>query len=364
MKAGRMNAQRHIAAVVVVTAFFAIEGATEKSGLAAHGSLQFDASGWYRGHAGADSTLLFAGTNMLTLTIRTLQPKSAKVEGLIDIYQVYGTYAALVHSTANDRTITALSGSAPILADLRMLYGALYLPWADITLGRQVVNYGKGMLLSPLDVFSTVNLFELSFKRSGSDIVMASFPLGEVSGIDAVTGFPIGNSDYATSLRAFTTLSGWDVSAAGMYRHHSREGIAGIAFKGDAVAGLTGEIVTRYNRDSREWRFEAMAGADYSIRTIFFFGTEYLYRQEGTPHPVYDRHNLFVSLQYVINDLMSVSLVTLAALPEENALATLQYSWDILQSVNTILYLRNYHLKGFGPLLPQGEAGVRVVIHF
>ncbi|MBN1576309.1 MAG: hypothetical protein JW913_07155 [Chitinispirillaceae bacterium] len=359
-----MNAAGCIAAALAVAAVCAAGRAAEKPGLTVHGSLQFDVSGWYRDREKSDSAESFAGTNMLTLNVKTPLLKSAKVEGLLDIYQVYGAYASLVRSTAPGQALTALSGSTPILADLRMLYGALYLPWADITLGRQIVNYGKGMLLSPLDVFSTIDLFELSFKRSGSDIVMAAFPLGEVSGIDAVTGFPIGNSDYATSIRAFTTFSGWDLSAAGIYRHRSREAIGGVAFKGDLVAGITGELVAHYGRDTRRWGFEAMAGADYSIRNTWIFVVEYLYREDGATHPIYDWHNLFGSVQYVINDLMTVSAVMLGSLPAENALATLQYSWNILQSVTTIFHLRYYHFEGFGLLIPRGEAGVRVVIQF
>ncbi len=358
-----MNNRILRANVVLYVLVAAAVGASDKSGLVAHGSLQFDAAGWYRNTENGDSAIAFAGTNMLTLDVKTPLLKSAKVEGLLDIYQVYGAYAGLLQSDTGQNTAVVVSGRAPILADLRMLYGALYLPWADVTLGRQIVNYGKGMLLSPLDVFSTVNLFELSFKRRGSDIAMVAVPLGDVSGIDAVTEFPIGNNDYATSMRAFTTVSGWDLSAVEIYRHRSREAIGGIAFKGDLVAGLTGELVTRYDRDNCKWGFEAMAGADYSIRNTWMFAVEYLYRSDRGTHPVYDQHNLFGSLQYAINDLMTISAVMLGALPAENALATLQYSWNILQSVNTIIYLRYYHLEGF-ELLPQGEAGMRVEIRF
>ena len=346
---------------LLAVAVAAISGAS--SGLTTHGELQFDASGWYRDADGIDSALSFAGMNMLTLNVKTLQLKTAKVEGLVDIYQVYGEYAGLLQGTAA-APAALLPGRAPILADLRMLYGALYLPWADITLGRQVINYGKGTLFSPLDVFSSVNLLELSFKRSGSDIAMASFPVGDLSGIDAVTEFPIGSSDYASAVRGFTTLGGWDLSAVGIYRHRSREGICGMAFKGDLVVGVTGEVAARYQRGSGELSAEAMTGIDYSIRNTWFLAAEYYYRQRAAGHPMYGRHNLFGSIQYIINDLMNVSLVAIGVLPEGNILATVQYSWNILQSVSTALYLRYYHFESFGNLLPQGEAGTRVTISF
>lgn len=356
---------RHvIPSIIFLTALATVVGSADRSGLTAHGSLQFDGAGWYRDIGGIDSSVSFSGSNMLTLNVKTPSLKTAKVEGLIDIYQVYGAYAALLQSGASEGTLSLFSGKAPILADLRTLYGALYLSWADITLGRQIVNYGKGTLFSPLDVFSTVNLFELSFKRSGSDIAMAAFPLGDLAGVDVVTEFPIGTDDYATSVRGFTTLGGWDLSAVGIYRHRSKEAVGGIAFKGDLIAGLTGEMVARYDRDEHTWDAEAMAGIDYSIKNTWFLGAEYFYRQRNEAHPMYGRHNIFGSVRYIINDLMSVSAVAIGVLPEENLLATMQYSWNILQSVNAIIYLRYYHLEDFGNIVPQSEAGVRVVISF
>jgi hypothetical protein len=346
--------------LVIRTAF-----AAGKSGLTAHGELQFDAAAWHRDFETIDSSVSFSGTNMLTLNVKTPQLKTAKVEGLMDLYQVYGESADLLSSTMQSQIFEVFGGRAPVFVDLRMLYGALYLPWADITLGRQIVNYGKGMLFSPLDVFSAVNLFELSFKRSGSDIAMAAIPLGTVSGIDLVTEFPIGGSDYATAGRVFSTFSGWDLSAVGIYRHRSREIIGGVAVKGDLVAGVTGELVSSYDRARKRWLFEAMGGIDYSLlQNTWIFGAEYYYRSDGRFHYLYDRHNLFCSLQYVINDLMSVSAVFVGAFPEENMIATAQYAWNILQSVNVLLYLRWYNFEELGTMVPEGEAGTRVTISF
>ena len=131
----------------------------DKAGLTVHGSLQLDAAGIYSERTTFDSSLAYNGMNMLTLNVKTPHLKSAKVEGLLDVYQVYGEYAKLFEADSSDEKMVVISGKAPIVVDLRMLYGALYLPWVDITLGRQIVNYGKGMVLSPLDVFSTVDLF-------------------------------------------------------------------------------------------------------------------------------------------------------------------------------------------------------------
>ena len=340
-----------------------VQSVSAASGLTVHGSLQADMSGWYQEYDQTDSAVSFAGVNMLTLEVKTPKLKQAKVEGILDIYQLYGK-SAEYYLAALPPTAASFSGDAPIVLDLRTLYGSLYLSWADVTIGRQIVNYGKGMLFSPLDVFSTVNPLELSFKRSGSNIAMAAIPIGDLSGVDIVSEFPIGEHDYASSVRGFTTLNGWDLSAVGIYRHQSQEVTGGIAFKGDLEVGVTGELVTHYGRETDVTRFEAMAGVDYSLKNTVFFITEYWYRPDEKTVSIYGEHNLFGSVQYIINDLMSVSAVIIAALPEEHVLATLQYQYNILQSVDTQWFMRYYKLESLGGMIPDGEAGVRVVISF
>ena len=109
-----------------------------------------------------------------------------------------------------------------------------------------------------------------------------------------------------------------------------------------------------------------MTGIDYSVRNTWFFLAEYDYRQNNNDNPLYGNHNLFGSVQYIINDLMTVSLSVIGVLPEENVLATVQYSWNILQSVSTAFYFRYYRFDALEleSLLPQGEGGTRVTISF
>lgn len=338
-------------------------GALGRSGLVVHGYMQADASAWYQENDNIDSAVSFAGVNMLTLEVKTSQLKQAKVEGMLDIYQPYGITANYLIDSLSMK-IASLTGESPVKIYPRTLFGAFYFPWADVTIGRQIVNYGKGMLFSPLDVFSTVNLLELSFRRSGSDIAMAAIPIGDLSGVDVVTELPMGDRDYASSVRGFTTLGGWDLSAVGIYRHRTQEVTGGIAFKGDLEVGVTGELVTHYDRENSDIRFEAMTGIDYSIRNTFFFTTEYWYRSGSESSVFYREHNLFGSAQYIINDLMSVSALIISAFPEKHILGTIQYQYNILQSVDTQWYLRYYHLGNLGGMVPEGEAGVRAVISF
>jgi hypothetical protein len=335
----------------------------QSASFTAHGALQFDAATWYAKRRSSDSIFSFAGMNMLTLNVKSTNLKSAKIEGLVDIAQLYGMYAGRLTTSFGPLSLPALS-TAPLIADLRMLYGSLYLPFADITFGRQIVNLGKGAFFSPVDQFSSVDITELSFKRRGSDIVMASVPLGTVSGIDAVTELPTGNDDRASALQVFTNASGWDIAGTGIYRHRTREVTGGIAAKGDALIGITGECIARYNRSSKKMRFEAMTGIDYSISQTWLFAAEYYYRSSPSDHFLFDKHNLFGTVQYTINDLMSLSSFVISALPAANCCATVQYAWNLLQGVTTSLYVRYWRLDEIDSPLPDCDAGVRVSIRY
>jgi len=219
-------------------------------------------------------------------------------------------------------------------------------------------------VFSPVDVFSTVSLTDLSFKRSGSDVVTARFPVGPLGGVDAVAELPAGRHDNAALVKAFGTVRGWDLSLVGIYRQKSRTVIGGLAFKGDALVGLCGEAVTLYDRNDRQWAFEAMAGADYSVRSTWFFAAEYMYgERRDVANPLRDWHNLYDSVRFVISDLMSVAGVVIATVPDRHALATVQYAWNILQSVDTVWYLRYYRL-GAAPYAPDGEGGLRLTVKF
>jgi len=352
----------HATLMISIFALPAVSG--EKASLSTHGELTIDGSMFTNSDAPFDSVRRSSGRTMLTLDVKTTQLANAKVETLVDFYRLYGLYADLAAQTLQGN-LPVPAGNSPFYADLRMLYGALYLPWADITVGRQIVNFGKGMLFSPLDCFSTVDVTELSLRRSGSDIAMAAIPFGTVTGLDLITTLPQTGTGRTTAARAFTTISGWDVGFTALHRADSKTTITGIAFKGDLIAGVTGELVTRYDAEHDRTDGEAMAGIDYSISRTWFFNAEYYYRTDPAAHILYRTHNVFGSLRYMINDLMNLSLVCIATVPVENKLVTLQFGWNILQDVTSTAFVRYGSYDASLPLsIPDTECGVRVVIAF
>lgn len=126
----------------------------------------------------------------------------------------------------------------------------LAVPRADITVGRQAINFGKTYFWNPLDVFLPFdpNQFDRDYKP-GVDALRIDVPLGSFSGVNlvgAVGGeitaartFADGDefwhaSWYGSALlaRVFTNLRGWDLSAQG----------GKIYGGGQLGGGLVGEI--------------------------------------------------------------------------------------------------------------------------
>jgi hypothetical protein len=213
-------------------------------------------------------------------------------------------------------------------------------------MGRQIINFGKGFVFSPIDVFSTVELQDINFRMSGTDIVTIRLPFSDLSGFDFITELPFLQDDYSVAAKFFTTLFDFDFSLVGIYKNagsensNENETVAGLTFKGDAGIGLYGEAVTHYLSESREAYFEGMLGADYSIKDKWYFAAEYLYKQYDWAYSFWGEHNLFGSVRYSINDITNVSANVIYDIQHESTLGIFQWYYNILQNVNTILYVQ------------------------
>ena len=339
------------AAFALVTMCVVARGAD--SGLRFRGSMYADLGAIHTVREGVSDDLDFNGVSRFSLDMESVGRRHGKVEGLLDLVMPYGVAAARFTDAAGELADSASggmwellsAGGAPVLVDLRKLYLSIYLPFADITMGRRIVNFGKGMVFSPIDVFSTVEVLDITFRRRGSDIVNARIPLGPLSGLDLTAGLPGLDNSYAAAARAFAVLGGWDISAVAMYRdagESMREDkvSGGVSAKGDIEIGVYGEMVGHHGLDSRENAVEVMAGADYSLRREWFFTVEYLYRDPVPQDELWGTHNAFGSLRYVINDLMNVSISAIAASEPDAVIGSLQYFYNVLQNVDVTLYVQ------------------------
>jgi hypothetical protein len=126
--------------------------------------------------------------------------------------------------------------------------------------------------------------------------------------------------------------------------------------------------------------FVGMLGVDYSIANEWYFTGEYLYN-EWPQTPVgpaqfsllqtnialAHNHYGFLLARYKINDLMDISASAIADITAKSGIVTAQYSYNILQNADLIVYVQGLPSSTNGLLpLPYGEMiyGVRVKVAF
>lgn len=325
----------------------------------------------------------FGGANLLTLDFRNARATTAKIEGSVDFWLLSGVYADALN--AADSTLSAFSllqsPSSAFLIDVRKLYGSLFLPFADFSVGRQIISFGQGLVFSPIDVFSSVNVLDLSLRRHGSDVARVRVPFGDLAGIDAIAKITSRKQGTAAGIKGYSHVGSFDFAGIGIYQGARNEFITGITFKGDLVAGVYGELVEHF-RQGGDRAFVGMLGADYSIENTWYFTAEYLYNERAdtgqtaapssfsivqTSIPMIHHHYGFLTARYKINDIMNVSASAIADITAKSGILTAQYFYNILQNANMILYVQYFPGSASGLLpLPIGELtyGLRVEVAF
>lgn len=287
----------------------------------------------------------FAGMSTLELRGRNTYRQYGTVSAQLDLFLLYGQYASAA-GLALDSMPGSFEEKAPLVLNLRELYLALYPPLADISIGRQIIRFGRGTVLSPLDIFSTLNATDISFKRNGRDVVNVRIPLGMLSGIDLITELPHGQQ-HSSAAKFFTNLNGFDIDAVALYRHRPGDVSTGAAFKGDLYAGIYGEGVVHW-RNSLRPQFEAMAGIDYSLfNRKVLLALEYSYNsapidpdtippeQIATlPRPFNRRHYLYLNAGSNINELLSVHGNLIFNIEDKAVQGILLLRYSLLQDIS------------------------------
>ena len=323
-----------------------------------------------------------AGANLLTLDFKNARATSAKIEGSADFWLLSGAYAEAFNRADSSSAISILqSPSSAFLLDIRKLYASLFLPFADFSVGRQIISFGQGLVFSPIDVFSSVNILDLSLRRHGSDVARVRVPFGDLSGIDAIVKLTSRRQGTAAAVKAYSHIGSFDLAGIGIYQGAQNEAITGLTFKGDLVAGVYGELVEHWKQAGVR-SFVGMMGADYSIENHWFFTAEYLYNERAdtgqttaqeslsivqTSIPLIHHHYGFLMARYKINDIMNVSASVIADITEKSGIMTAQYFYNVLQNANAILYVQYYPGSTTGLLpLAIGEMiyGLRVEVVF
>ena len=296
--------------------------------------------------------------SQLTVNIVNRNRQFAKVEGSGIVTVWTGAYAGLAAAQAAGTGFflaAAPDGSAAVTVELRKLYLAIFTPLADISMGRQIINFGVGTLFSPIDAFTVPLLSDLNYVRTGSDVVRVDAQFNDVSGLEAVSTVAGSLSGLSSALKLYTNVFDFDLAGVGMYRGARNEALAGAYFKGDLELGVYGEAVQHFIYSPWQMYFEGMLGADYSIEKTYFFTLEYYYNGNpaspgslapldlaNAPALFLNQHYLYFMTRWQITDLLGLSGSVIWDISASVVLPTLQLTYNVVQNANLTIYGRYF----------------------
>lgn len=255
----------------------------------------------------------YLGHSRLRLTMRSLLNDDARVEA-----------SGFVRLDWSDASVWP---PQPYF-ELSRLFVSLYTERADILIGRQIANYGRGNAFSPVDIFSKIDRVDLS--RTGTELLRIKLPIGALSGVDVLASLSRPLEEFSGGVRGFTSIAGWNLAvgafqdgglmaeelvAAGLdagpavLAAKDSSLAASFDLKGNLLLGISGEALFRVPWESDfsglrgdDWTVELMAGLDYSFFRKLFLDAEYLWKS------VDNSHHLFGSISWKMAEVLSLSV--------------------------------------------------------
>jgi hypothetical protein len=257
---------------------------------------------------------------------------------------------------------------ALIAARVRELYLKLDFAWASLTAGRQVINYRKGALWSPTDLFTELDLSGLSPVRRGSDALRLAVPAGATGALDLVAAPSSKPSQGRYATRISGLVAGIDASGIAYRDGANKVSCIGADFKADLVAGINGSILFSLPDSASGPAWEkpkprASLGADYSIGD-FIMTAEYYYNGGGAPDPsALGSHNAYASLAWKAGDFFTLSGLALADPVSGTWSGTLLAGLDVAQNASASAYAKLLR-SASPPESWSAEAGLSLKVAF
>ena len=356
----------------------------ESGGLKVWGALQNDLVGTQTFGADVRAPNDFAGQGIFTLNVRNRSGAAVDIEGSADLISFYGASGSAMLRDRLQPTARPFSGTeSSLLFDLQKLFAGFFMRYGDLFIGRQVVTLGNGLVFSPIDVFSAVNVYDLSFKRGGSDVVRLCIPFGGLAaGAEFTGGRSAANRTALGAAKVFGSVRGVDVAAVALYKGDGNEVVTGLTARGNLGAELYGELAEHFDVHGNPLNFSGMMGAEYRVADALIVNGEFLYTQKAataaralSPLPSIDSatgmppvgaNELFLSARHPFADLSSVGLSAIGNLDKGLGFITAQYSRRIVQNANMTLYARYLHFRGAGAGgdIPDLQYGLRMEAAF
>jgi hypothetical protein len=342
--------------------------AREKGGLESKGSFYSDLSLLHYVNSDESDSLGFSGMSTLSLDVKNRNRRHAKVNCAFEIKMPYGDGLENFPLPGEDGSediplsdfVIASYDRSVLLLDLRRLYAALYFNKFELSVGRQYIGFGQGMIFSPIDLFSTVDVSDFRYRKNGADVINGEFAFTNLSGVSLTAELPYGDREHTTALKLFGTLGSFDLAVVGMYRHLNEKGLTGFSFKGDAFVGFYGEGLVHLPNKTDTLSFDGMVGIDYSIVSKWFFVGEYQYTGYNNDHW------MFLAANYSINELLAAGASVIHSIGAKSSLATAQITYNVLQNADLTAFIRGYNseVSTEGMPLYDIDYSIRVVVKF
>jgi hypothetical protein len=265
--------------------------------------------------SGLSDSWSWAGSSSLQANLGVRGQRS-RAEFSFDASALSGAAAAIAKSAAalpGSSSLVLGSTEAAAAFRLRTLWAKLDLDWASIQVGRQVINYGRGALWSPVDLFAAVDLSGLSPDRLGVDAVRLRVPLGDLSGLDLVAAPTAAPEKGRYATRIAGDLLGIDGGLLGAWDGQAGRVIAAADCKFDLGAAFYAEALWSLDPGATDpastGRARAAAGFDWSFGEFMVAGECYLNGGGAAEDPAFPaKFYLFGQAAWSFSDYGSLAL--------------------------------------------------------
>ncbi len=250
--------------------------------------------------------------------------------------------------------IGSLAGARNVQADVEVdrLYVRLYLPSADVSVGKQAVNWGVGYAWAPTDIFGPPNPNDPSGIRPGIEAAVVQVPVGPLD----YWSLAIADGKAGVRRRGHVMGTDWSLLAA----VDQGDRLWGADLKGDAGVGWHLAAAYRIpDEESVSPSLQTLIGADYSwLRGSLVWVGEYLITHtDGWGSPAHQ--SAFGQLTYRVDEFTSVVGAVVADLTNEQHLWNLRVTTSLGQSQITA-GLSLYKWGGNARAVPGPDARLKV----
>jgi len=331
---------------------FTLGGSLESSPFAAYASVE-GAEGFSCGSA-----------TKLGLDLRARGPEgpvAASAGASLEASILSGSAATAAAALGADAFLASGPESVAALR-LKTAWARLDSGWAAATAGRQILNYGRGALWSPVDIFSSLEADLLSSARRGIDSLRLAAPLGSTGLLDLVAAPKARPEEGSYALRLSGLLvPGLDSGA--LAAHEDGAWLAGADFKLDWELSLYGEGLYSLPESGGEGFFRAAAGADWSVGDLVLAAEYYYNGDRPAAEDPYQAgaHNLYAALSWGASDLASLRAYGIWDICDETGSAVLALYLSAAQNADLGLYLSGASAGDSGY---SAKAGVDITVKF